>query len=136
MGWIADLLQEIPSAARYKSELEAMEKKVVSLEAENANLRQEIQRRDDAIQKEKSQSDRLEEVREKLLQLLASQTRRITASQAAQALKIGEQLATYHLTEMEKNHLVSAAHFYDDHPTDYSIAQSGRAYLVAHELLR
>ena len=29
MGWIADLLKEIPSAARYKSELEAIEKKVI-----------------------------------------------------------------------------------------------------------
>ena len=26
MGWIADLLKEIPSAARYKAELETMEK--------------------------------------------------------------------------------------------------------------
>lgn len=79
MGWIADLLKEIPSAARYKSELEAMEKenaalkaKVSVLEAENVNLRQEIQRRDDIVQKEKSHGSHLEEVREKILIFVAN----------------------------------------------------------------
>ena len=64
MGWIADLLKEIPSAARYKAELEEMERenaelkqRVVSLESENKDLRQEIQRRDNVIQKEKSHDD-------------------------------------------------------------------------------
>ncbi len=66
MGWIADLLKEIPSAARYKAELEAMEKenvllnqKVSSLESENKNLRHEIQRRNDVIQKEESHNNLL-----------------------------------------------------------------------------
>ena len=66
MGWIADLLKEIPSAARYKAELEAMEKenvllkqKVSSLESDNKKLRQEIQRRNDVIQKEKSHNNLL-----------------------------------------------------------------------------
>lgn len=49
MGWIADLLKEIPSAARYKSELEAMETENASLKSEAAKLRQEIQRRDNVI---------------------------------------------------------------------------------------
>ena len=66
MGWIADLLKEIPSAARYKAELETMEKEnillkqqVRSLEFDNKNLRQEIQRRNDVIQKEKSHNSLL-----------------------------------------------------------------------------
>ena len=46
MGWISDLLKEIPSAARYKSELEAMEKKNAELKSEVAMLREEIQRRE------------------------------------------------------------------------------------------
>lgn len=72
MGWIADLLKEIPSAARYKAELEAMEKenvllkqKVSSLESDNKNLRQEIQRRNDVIQKEKSHNNLLKDAKMK-----------------------------------------------------------------------
>ncbi len=66
MGWIADLLKEIPSAAGYKAQLEAMEKenvllkqKVSSFESDNKNLRQEIQRRNDIIQEEKSHNNLL-----------------------------------------------------------------------------
>lgn len=61
MGWVADLLKEIPSAARYKSELEAMEKENITLKAEiavlkaeNENLRQVIQRRDDIVKEQES----------------------------------------------------------------------------------
>ena len=73
MGWIADLLQEIPSAARYKAELEAMEKENAVLKSQVSNLRQEIQRRDDIIQKEKSHGTHLEEIKEKILLLLSKQ---------------------------------------------------------------
>ena len=93
MGWIADLLKEIPSAARYKSELEAMEKenaalksKVSILEAEDVNLRQEIQRRDDVIQKEKFHTN-LQEIEEKILVSLANKER-ITESQIAQSISV------------------------------------------------
>jgi hypothetical protein len=49
MGWITDLLKEIPSAARYKSELEQMESEnerlrhqVKVLESENSKLKQKV----------------------------------------------------------------------------------------------
>ena len=70
MGWIADLLKEIPSAARYKVELEAMAKENSSLKSQVSNLRQELKRRDDVAQTEKSHDHRLEEIREKMLVLL------------------------------------------------------------------
>ena len=44
MGWIADLLKEIPSAARYKAELEDME-------AENRSLKSEIHELQEKYQK-------------------------------------------------------------------------------------
>ena len=96
MGWIADLLQEIPSAARYKSELEAMEKKVISLEAENVNLRQEIQRRDDVIQKEKSHSGHLEEIKEKVLVLL-SKKKEVREEEIIQHLAVSGNLPRFTL---------------------------------------
>lgn len=141
MGWIADLLKEIPSAARYKAELEEMEKENASLKVEKAvlqsqvaDLRQEIQRRDEVIKKETSHGQHLEEVREKLLVALSAGGK-LQADQLAQAVGIGEQLATFHLNEMKEARLVSAAMFYGGRPTVWSIAQEGRSYLVAHGLL-
>jgi hypothetical protein len=82
MGWITDLLKEIPSAARYKYELETMEKENTALKAqvdilktENANLRQEIQRRDDVIQKEKAHDLSLYEIGQKMVFYLKNNPR-------------------------------------------------------------
>lgn len=86
MGWIADLLKEIPLSANYKVALEAMEKENGSLKSEKTALkadteilksqieylRQEIQRRDDVIQKKESHDQRLEDVKEKILVSLSS----------------------------------------------------------------
>jgi|GEM_PF-1736512 len=43
MGWIADLLKGIPSAARYKAELEEMEKENTSRKAENLRLKADLE---------------------------------------------------------------------------------------------
>ena len=42
MGLTADLLKEIPAAAKFKAELDAMEKANESLKAENAELKEEL----------------------------------------------------------------------------------------------
>ncbi|OGP51311.1 MAG: hypothetical protein A2Y79_03810 [Deltaproteobacteria bacterium RBG_13_43_22] len=42
MGWIADLLKEIPSAARYKFELEQLENENLSLKTENGVLQAKL----------------------------------------------------------------------------------------------
>ena len=39
MGWLADLLKEIPSAARYKSELEELASEHDALKSENGSLK-------------------------------------------------------------------------------------------------
>ena len=133
MGWIADLLKEIPSAARYKSELEAMEKKVITLESENVNLRQEIQRRDNVIRKEISHSNRLEEIREKILKLL-SEHDEANSNQISQALSANEQVVNFHLTELEELNLISPSYIMNS-PVIWSIAHEGRKYLISHGLL-
>jgi len=39
MGWLADLLKEIPSAARYKAELEQLTSEHAALKEENTKLK-------------------------------------------------------------------------------------------------
>ena len=133
MGWIADLLKEIPSAARYKSELEAMEKENASLKSLVADLRQEIQRRDDIVQKEKSHSSRLEEIKEKILVAL-TQHKELEAGQISHLLNIGSQLATFHLEELKSLDMVND-YYAVDSPVFWGIVQGDRAYLVRHGLL-
>lgn len=133
MGWIADLLKEIPSAARYKSELEAMENKVKELDAENKKLRQEIKRRDDIIQQEKSHGDHLDEVQEKIL-ILLSRHEELEEEQISRELHISIQLAKFHLEELDDADLAMPRFSAYGMPT-WGIIQKGRAYLVHHGLL-
>ena len=42
MGWIADLLKDVPAAAKYRAELTAMEQENERLKAENAGLKEEL----------------------------------------------------------------------------------------------
>ena len=133
MGWIADLLKEIPSAARYKSELEAMEKKVISLESENVNLRQEIQWRDDVIQKEKSHSDALSQDEEKIL-VCINRSENITPSQISRTVSIGKPVVEMHLEDLLDSKYISAS-YTANQETEYSLQQPGRKYLHAHSLL-
>lgn len=134
MGWIADLLKEIPSAARYKSELEAMEKENAVLKSQVSDLRQEIQRRDDIIQKEKSHGEALDEVKEKILALVAVQDG-IADHDVAQSLNLNGQLATFHLQELEANHLARRTLQAGARFTPWHITQEGRRYLVTHGLI-
>lgn len=134
MGWIADLLQEIPSAARYKSELEAMEKQNATLKSEVTNLRQEIQRRNEIIQREKSNNSRLEEIKEKILQLLSIHEE-ADIEQILHALSANVQVVTFHLTELEDLNLVHPSYIINS-PVIWSIAHKGRKYLITHGLLK
>ena len=142
MGWIADLLKEIPSAARYKAELEEMEKENASLKAEKAilesqvaDLRQVMQQRDDEIQREQSSTQRLEERKEEIL-ILLGHVQEMIESRIGAKLDMGGQLAKFHLKDLEAAGLVTHVSITGRRDPPWLITQQGRAYLVSHNLLR
>lgn len=102
--------------AALEKKLSDSELRVKNLESENEGLRLDLDKAQEKIRNLEEKlverhGQRLEKVKEEMLQLLAAQSDNITASQAAQGLKIGEQLAMYHLNEMKKSHLVHDAMF-------------------------
>ena len=141
MGWIADLLKEIPSAARYKAELEDMEKENSILKSENGvlksqiiELRQEIQRRDDVIQNEKSHDALLDEVKVKILLFLAAQREPMVADRISQAIKVDIQIVLFHLKELTHEKMVNDL-LNMISPTSWLLAHEGRRYLIEHKLI-
>jgi DNA-binding transcriptional ArsR family regulator len=146
MGWIADLLKEIPSAARYKAELEQIERDNAALKARNAQLESELTQATQRYRKYELESQpiipqRLDDVRERILVLLSEQPE-VSDEEIAQLVQVGPQLASYHLEELKKTKYVHVAHFSGsdwtgERPrTEWSIAQAGRAYLHIYGLLR
>ena len=141
MGWIIDLLKDVPLSAVIREQLASAEKKITSLESENANLqsqvhelRQEIQRRDDVIQKEKPHNNLLDEIKIKILMFLSNQGDRVTADQIAYALTFGSQIVIFHLKELKDNHMISDSHTMNA-PTKWLLAHEGRRYLIENKLI-
>lgn len=124
--------------AALEQKLSASELRITELEAENKTLRLNLEKAEIEVQNlkkltDKSHSGRLEEIREKLLQLLASQPD-ITSHQIGSAIGTNPQLVTFHLTDMENKGLVHVSYFVGGE-AEWSIAQDGLGYLVQHGLL-
>ena len=78
---------------------------------------------------------RLDSVRERILCALAVFNSHISTAIVAELALIGDQLAMFHLTDMEKSRLVHGSYTVDGRPPIWAIAQGGRGYLVQHGLL-
>ncbi len=146
MGWIADLLSEIPSAARYKIQLEQMEVELVAcktkvgiLESKVLAAEEKIRLNDEENKKklDDSHGQRLEEIREKIL-IVVSQQEGLHDTQIAELANLGKQLTTLHLHELREAKFVRSGFGLDDNSYEvdiWFIEQHGRKYLSHHGLL-
>jgi len=142
MGWVADLLKEIPSAARYKAELEEMKvenaklkQKVLSLESEKENLRQEIQRRDEVVQKEKSHKNLLDKEKTDMLLFLHINAGDTHTFQITQSLNISEDIVKYHLQELRKEQFINEGLPYLKGQQSWNITDKGKKYLIENKII-
>jgi hypothetical protein len=142
MGWVADLLKEIPSAAKYKAEMEAMEKENTALKAEKTAseaeivvLRQELERKNDIVQEyfRQIQGARIDEVKEKILSAIAYDTRSTDGLLKAVGLASREALS-YHLRDPRMAGLVYAS--WGAVGSIYSLTTEGQEYCVTNGLLK
>ncbi len=152
MGWITDLLQELPLSAVQRERLSLAEQKYALLETANAdlkskyavlesennalkidkeNLRQEIQRRDDVVQKEKSHGKHLEKETENTLKMFVKNPRP-REDQIAQLLGMPHELAMFHIGELDAAKMV-VEHY--DEGTFWALTHEGRKYLASHGLI-
>ena len=124
--------------AALEQKLSECEAAKIKSHAENEALRLNLEKASVEIQQlkkltEKAHGSRLEEVIEKILVLL-SQHETLEAEEISSLLKIGIQLATFHLEELKKSDMAND-YFGFEMPTCWGIVQGGRAYLVRHGLL-
>jgi predicted HTH transcriptional regulator len=127
MGWIADLLKEIPSAARYKAELEEMEKENASLKAENATLKSQVETLRNELATLKTPSGGLPLDAEKILGFIAK-NENTTAPHVARALGLNKGVVDMHLEDLMNSNHIDASFVMGEEP-EYYLAQSGRRYL-------
>jgi DNA-binding MarR family transcriptional regulator len=138
MGWIADLLKEIPSAARYKAELEAMQTENAKLKEENARLNQAVEHYSKDIENLKkplSLPSTVSDNEIKILEYIAHCKSYPTVTDITQELSITVPLADFHLQNLiDLNYVedIKRPIFEDSKHTEdvYCITQNGRRHLM------
>lgn len=157
-GEIEKLINEHGSATILKERISlandkysALEKKTIVLESkvselqsenerlkmDNIQLRQEIQRRDDIIEKQKNNAfhdNLLEEIKVKILLYISKQSN--TADEISAELQVGIEVIKFHLNELKDSAMISAEHISMGVGNVWSLEQSGRKYLILNNLIK
>lgn len=135
MGWVADLLKEIPSAARYKAELETLETEHAALKSENATLKKQVEELSAELDEARGKNvEDLGSEKEKIL-ILLSQRDRLSPQAVAAACGMGLELANFHLEELfESDHITNVLSMGEG--AIYFLDQEGRRYLIKKGLLK
>lgn len=124
--------------AALEQKLADSELRAKNLESDNQTLRSDLQEAKVEIQNlkklsEKSHSDHLEEVKEKILALLASQD--AFENNIVQTLGISAQVAKFHLQDLSEMEFIYRSLSMTGQQFPWKLAQEGRRYLAKHGLL-
>ena len=124
--------------AALEEKLSASELRAKNLESNNQALRSDLQEAKIEIQNlkkftEKSHGDHLDEVKEKILVLLASQDS--FENNIAQSLGISSQVAQFHLQDLSEMEFIYRSLSMTGQQFPWQLAQEGRRYLSKHGLL-
>ena len=124
--------------AALEQKLADSELRAKNLESDNQALRSDLQEAKVEIQNlkklsEKSHSDRLDETKEKILALLATQDS--FENNIVQALGFSAQVAKFHLQDLSKMQFINKRLFMTGQQCPWQLAQEGRRYLAEHGLL-
>ena len=126
MGLIADLLKEIPAAAKYQPGLDAMEKENALLKAENAELKEELAQFN-------QRWETLDGDAVKTLVYL-SRCEHGHAGEIAQAYQLNIQIVEMYLNVLVESNYIHAP--LNGEKRRYGLAQKGRRYLHDRGLLK
>jgi DNA-binding MarR family transcriptional regulator len=138
MGWITDLLKEIPSAARYKSELEQLESEHGILKSENTVLQSQLKAAEEKIRNLEEQlsdqhSQYLDETAVKILTFIAHYPD-CTTETLAQHLGLHSEKVLYYRDELTQQGYFNHGLTWDDQEY-YQLTPKGRKILNDRQLL-
>jgi hypothetical protein len=150
MGWIADLLKEIPSAAHYKIQLEQLESEFNKLSTENSSLKSKIvtlesnilakdeiiRHQNETIKNQFSNThNTLDKEKVNVLKLLFTQDK-ISTESIANLLGLQIQVANFHLENLKVGQMINSV-FHTQRGkliTSWYIKQEGRKYIIENNL--
>jgi predicted nuclease with TOPRIM domain len=135
MGWLADLLKEIPSSATLTAKLEEAQAKYDKLEGELARCKEQNAWLRAEVDKHLKPAE-LDEVETKILVHLAGVIGRHLAEHVGLVFEMGTAKTEHYLSKLEKNGYVHGSMSMGGGPARYSLADKGREYLVTHDPIK
>lgn len=132
--------------AALEQKLSDSEARAKQLESDHQALRSDLQEAKIEIASlkkatEKARSDRLDELKEKILVFVANNAES-TSQQIAHAAGVGDNVADFHLEELRQAEMVNNAYTMgsswtgESSRTEWSIAHAGSGYLISHGLIK
>ena len=128
MGWLADLLQELPVSAALKAKLEKKEAEYEALKAECDKLAKENEGLKKQIA-EQQQDNGLNSEETEILKAMAQTSDSVTAEAVADHFKMHLTKAEHYLNELQDKRLVDASYSSLD-PTAYYLSRDGKKLAV------
>jgi DNA-binding MarR family transcriptional regulator len=129
MGWLENLLNEIPLTTHYRHDLEAMQKENAALKEENAMLKSQLE----ALRTRGASPDRLDDEMEKVLLFILEEDY-ATVSQMSQELSLSRQVLEMLLEDLMKLGYIEPSYAAGD-DAQYYLKQKAKRYLHSFGLL-
>jgi predicted transcriptional regulator len=128
MGWLADILQELPVSAALKAKLEKKEAEYEALKRDHDKLAKENEDLKKKIAAGQQSSDLSNEETE-ILKVLAHASDDVRADQIARHFQMHQTKAEHFLNELQEKGLIDA-HYYTDGRREYYLTRDGKKLAV------
>ena len=134
MGWIADIIKEIPVAANLEQKLMDADKKVTALEAENERLKRENRELKEQLERVIG-PEQIEKDEERVLQVFGEYNASAALPDISQKCELSEIKAQYFIDSLKKRGLLNAETVFMGMARSYVISHIGRKYLITRGLV-
>jgi len=141
MGWLGDLLKEIPLSVIQQQKIAHMEAEYADMKAEKASLKDDLRQANAEIAKLKKQVEQLahdvsnlDDVETRILSALADSEIDPVPSSLIFILDLHRERFNYAIERLIELDFVHKSPLWEDEPS-YSLAQKGRGYLIRNNLI-
>jgi hypothetical protein len=142
MGFLTDLLKDIPLSANLQEKLRTLEAKYAAVETENAILKDDKRKLEAENKRLKQEieslthTDDITEIERKILALFGDPNGDHTAEGIVEELRLHPTKVDYYLEALvNKRYIRQAGVYAVSEPIPYYIEQKGREYLIENNLI-
>jgi hypothetical protein len=135
MGWITDILKEVPLSAVLREKLSDVEREVTALKQENATLREENARLKLEL-RPPIESAGLSDIETQILILLSLERGYVMPEKMSFMLKLSPTKSDYYTSKLHDDGYISCPPLIMDGIMRFKLSQKGREYLVKNNLVQ